>query len=111
MTHHMTLAADPFRAVQSGRKTVELRLYDEKRRQLKVGDEIVFTETGTAETVRVVVTALRRFPNFAALYACYDKAAMGYRGEETADPADMLSYYPKERVAEYGTLAIEIRRI
>lgn len=108
--HPMTLAAEPFAAVQSGRKIVELRLFDEKRRQLREGDGILFSEVGTGETVRVTVTALRRFPDFASLYACYDKAAMGYREDETADPADMLRYYSAEQIRACGVLAIEIRR-
>lgn len=30
-THHLQLAAEPFEAITNGRKTIESRLYDEKR--------------------------------------------------------------------------------
>ncbi len=33
--HKMKLYKEPFQQIQSGKKTVEVRLYDEKRRRLK----------------------------------------------------------------------------
>ena len=41
MTHKMNLHNDPFEKIACGIKNIELRLYDEKRRLIKVGDEIV----------------------------------------------------------------------
>ena len=41
----MNLAPSPFEMIKSGAKTIELRLYDEKRRAVKVGDTIEFTNT------------------------------------------------------------------
>ena len=35
MTHQMNLNLDPFNRIQMGTKTIELRLYDEKRKSLK----------------------------------------------------------------------------
>ena len=40
VVHHMKLHASPFEKIKSGEKTIELRLFDEKRRQIKVGDTI-----------------------------------------------------------------------
>ncbi len=42
MEHEMMLAPEPFKKIKSGQKTIELRLYDEKRRALTVGDQICF---------------------------------------------------------------------
>ncbi len=39
----MHLADLPFEQIRSGKKTVEVRLYDEKRRAIREGDVIVFT--------------------------------------------------------------------
>lgn len=44
----MGLAHDQFLLVKQGSKTIEIRLNDEKRQQLKVGDTIVFEDTTTA---------------------------------------------------------------
>ena len=42
MRHTMKLKEDPFERMKNGTKTIEFRLYDEKRRKIKVGDEIEF---------------------------------------------------------------------
>lgn len=111
MTHHMNLNPEPFSMIASGHKTYELRLYDEKRRLIQIGDEIVFTHTEDAnQTLRVRVVGLHRFADFAALYAALPLDRCGYRLEEvsTASPADMDMYYAPEKQREYGVLAIEI---
>ena len=40
--HQMKLNNKPFNMIKNGRKNIELRLYDEKRRKLNIGDEIIF---------------------------------------------------------------------
>lgn len=40
--HRMKLNNKPFTMIKNGRKNIELRLYDEKRRKLNIGDEIIF---------------------------------------------------------------------
>ena len=41
-THEMKLYPAPFDSIKSGRKTVEMRLNDEKRQLIKIGDRIRF---------------------------------------------------------------------
>lgn len=45
MQHIMRLNPLPFKMIASGEKTIELRLNDEKRRLINVGDEITFINT------------------------------------------------------------------
>lgn len=40
MIHKMKLNESPFDKIKNGTKTVEFRLYDDKRKQKKVGDNI-----------------------------------------------------------------------
>ena len=40
MLHKMKLNETPFEKMKSGTKTIEFRLYDEKRQKIKVGDQI-----------------------------------------------------------------------
>ena len=111
MTHTLNLSPQPFELIQSGRKTIELRLYDEKRSQIKVGDTLVFVHTEDDScTLTARVRALHRFPNFAALYAALPLEKCGYLPEEvaTASPADMNVYYSAEKQAAYGVVGIEI---
>ncbi|HHX58892.1 MAG TPA: RNA-binding protein, partial [Candidatus Moranbacteria bacterium] len=40
--HKMKLATTPFEKIASGNKVIESRLYDEKRQQINLGDQIEF---------------------------------------------------------------------
>ena len=111
MRHSMKLQTKPFAAIASGSKTIELRLYDEKRRQMKVGDEIEFTElTEGKRRVLTRVVALHRFPSFAELYNTLPLEKCGYSELEIANasPDDMNAYYPIEEQNQYGVIGIEI---
>ena len=44
MLHKMKLNESPFERIKNGTKTIEFRLYDEKRQQVKVGDQIEFSK-------------------------------------------------------------------
>ena len=48
MRHEMTLFPKPYASIASGQKTIELRLYDEKRQSIHIGDQIRFTNTEDA---------------------------------------------------------------
>ena len=102
--HSMKLQRRPFEAIRLEQKTIEMRLYDEKRRQIAVGDSITFRCDGEELTVRVI--ALHRFPDFAALYAALPHSKLG-----STDPKDMERYYSREEQREYGVLGIEIKRV
>lgn len=108
--HEMRLNHAPFRMIKSGEKSVELRLYDEKRRRIAVGDTITFTETDTGEQMTVSVKALHVFPSFAELYRALPLTACGYTEAEltSAGPDDMLAYYSAEQQQKYGVVGIEI---
>lgn len=108
--HRMKLQSSPFRKIQNGSKTIELRLNDEKRQQVQVGDFIEFTMLDdTAQKLTVRVTALHHFNSFAELYAALQKEMLGYAADETPDPNHMDAYYPCDNQEKYGVLGIEIR--
>ena len=111
--HHMKLNPLPFAMIASGQKTVELRLNDEKRKRISVGDEIQFSRTDGEATIRCRVVALHAYPSFRELYQALPLTSIGYT-EETAPaatPEDMDAYYTEEDQAKYGALGIEILRI
>lgn len=113
MQHEMSLRPGPFRKIAEGSKRYELRLYDEKRRMISVGDTITFTCTEDARTVEVRVTGLYLFASFEELYAALPLTECGYTeaSAKTASPRDMEAYYPPEKQAKYGVLAIGVERI
>ena len=54
--HVMNLTPAPMQEIRAGNKTIELRLNDEKRKQISVGDTIKFINTEDSnDTLRVKV--------------------------------------------------------
>lgn len=109
MKHKMRLNNDPFNSIKNGFKTIELRLYDEKRRLVKVGDIIEFTNITTNEKLNAKVVNIYKFNNFKELYENFDKVSLGYKIDEEASPSDMYKYYSKEEQDNYGVVGIEIK--
>ncbi len=114
MIHQMTLQPEPFELIASGNKTIELRLYDEKRRLIHTGDRIIFRCcTDRQKQLVVEVIALYPFGSFRELYEKLPLLQCGYTVDNvmSASPEDMLAYYPLERQKLYGVLGIEIRLV
>ena len=111
--HDMKLHPMPFAMIKSGKKTIELRLYDEKRQQLKAGDTIIFTNTETGETLTATIQKLHLFDSFAELYRTLPLLQCGYTPEDvdTAHPSDMEQYYSPEEQEKYGVVGIELFRV
>ena len=110
MTHSMQLQPSPFEMIRDGTKTIELRLFDEKRKIIRIGDTISFTNTVSKEILKVKVLGLSVFDSFETLYRRLPLLECGYTKEdvETASPADMNAYYPKEMQQKYGVVGIKI---
>lgn len=108
--HAMRLAPEPFGQIRSGGKTMELRLYDEKRQGIRPGDTVVFTNTATGETLSRTVRCLHRFASFEELYGALPLTQCGYTPEEvtSARPSDMERYYSPEQQKRYGVVALEL---
>lgn len=110
MLHYMKLKESPFMKIKNGSKTIELRLNDEKRQQVQVGDFIEFSLIGNPdEKIQTKVTALHRFDSFQELYSALPKEKIGYASSDTPDPNHMDEYYPREKQKQYGVLGIELR--
>ena len=113
MTHYMNLASEPFEQISSGAKTIELRLYDEKRQTVSAGDTIIFTNLADNRQVSAKVLKLHIFDSFKELYNNLPLLKCGYTEQEldTASPDDMLAYYPKEKQDRYKVVGIELELI
>lgn len=111
MKHYMKLKNDPFLKIKNKTKTIEMRLNDEKRKKINVGDIIEFTNVSTLEKICVKVLNLYHYKDFNTLYKNHDKISIGYSKNDDIDPSDMLMYYSKEEIKRYGTLAILIEVI
>ena len=111
MKYEMKLDNEPFKAIKNGTKTLELRLNDEKRKLLTVGEYIEFTNRVTNEKLLVEVIDLFKYNSFEELYKHLNKIEMGYSINEEANPKDMENYYSKEEQEKYGVLGIKIKKL
>ena len=109
--HVMNLTPAPMQEIRTGNKTIELRLNDEKRKQISVGDTIKFINTEDSnDTLRVKVVDLFLFSSFAELYDNLPLLNCGFNEDNinTASPEDMEMYYSREKQNKYGVVGIEI---
>lgn len=106
MLHKMKLNESPFERIKNGTKTIEFRLYDEKRQQIKIGDQIEFSKLpDLQEKLLVDVVELYREDTFEKLFRKL------YTDEEeiTRKTKAMYQYYSPEKEKEYGVLGIKIK--
>ena len=111
MIHEMKLNASPFQKVASGSKSVELRLFDEKRRRIDLGDIIIFSNCDDPmKKQAVTVKSLYRYSTFKDLFMDIPLEKCGYSGADTPEVAAkrMTQYYTDDQVQKYGILGIEI---
>ena len=114
MIHYLNLHEGPFSMIAKGIKTIELRLLDEKRKLISVGDILIFKNAKDANaTLSCTVKKLHIFANFEELYQALPLDKCGYLPEElsTASAKDMEVYYSAEKQANYGVVGIEIELI
>lgn len=105
----MTLATSPFEKIASGKKIIESRLYDEKRRQIHIGDQIEFVCTD--EPIRKISTrvlAVYRYKSFVELFSAFPSE---YFGGSSRDEliAEIRAFYSKEDEEKYGVVGIKIQ--
>ena len=105
----MRLVNFAFKAIKSGEKDIEIRLNDEKRQKIKIGDTIEFTNLDTLETIKVVVTNLYKYKTFDELFNNFSNKRLGLK--ETDTSLIMDDFYSKEEQNKYGVLGIEIKLI
>lgn len=108
MQHKMKLLEKPFNNIKDGSKKVEFRLYDDKRKEIKIGDIIEFSKLpDLTEKLNVEVVDLYQYKTFRELLIF-----LGYNGEELDRKIQGLySIYTKEQEEKYGVLGIRISRL
>lgn len=106
MLHKMKLNEDPFNRIKNGTKTIEFRLFDEKRQQIKIGDQIEFSKLpDLQEKLLVDVTELYKEDTFETLFG-----KLYTDEEEIARKTNaMYEIYSPEKEHQYGVLGIGIK--
>ncbi|SEK60694.1 ASCH domain-containing protein [Paenibacillus sp. OK003] len=111
MVHQMGLYQEYFNSIKNGKKKVEVRLNDEKRRKIKAGDTIEFVAVPeNTETLRVKVAELRIYSTFKEMY---EDIPFSEFDCESWTMEEMLKgtyeIYTPEQEKQWGTLAILMR--
>ncbi|WP_339261962.1 ASCH domain-containing protein [Lysinibacillus sp. FSL K6-3209] len=111
MLHHMGIYDEYFISIKEGKKTIEVRLNDDKRRKIKVGDTVEFIRIPEKnETFRVQVTKLRKYDTFEAMYNDIPFKEFDCEGWTMKEMLDSTyEIYTPEQEIKWGTIAITIR--
>ena len=105
MIHRMKLKESPFERIKNGTKTIEFRLYDEKRRKVKIGDKIEFSKLPDLhEKLLVEVLDIYKDESFENLF----KKIYNDKEEIERKTKSMYQFYSKEQEKEYGVVGIRI---
>lgn len=107
--HDMKLNNTAWKSIKKNKKSIELRLNDEKRQKIKVGDIVIFTNQETGKQIKRKVKKLHPYPNFEELYAHFPKKKLGYAKKKEASFKDMEKYYSKKDIEKNGVLGIELK--
>ena len=113
MIHEMKLQPKYFNFILNGTKRIELRLNDEKRQTIKVGDTIKFLkEPNLDESFLVKVIELIKYNSFLEMFNDYDISILSDNSmskEELLN--DLEKFYTKEMQQTYGVLGIRFELI
>ena len=78
----MHLNNEPFQLMKNEVKTIEIRLNDEKRQEIKSGDYIVFQNLMNEETLTVQVKEIVVFSSFQSLLNQYTNEEVGAKADD-----------------------------
>lgn len=104
----MNLQPKYFDFIKNGIKCIELRLYDEKRQQIKLGDSIEFLKSEN-EKFKAKVIGLLRYETFSDLFNDFDISVLADQSMTKQELLNVLQeFYTPEKQAQYGVLGIRL---
>ena len=112
MEHELKLQPRYYEYILGGTKDIEIRLYDEKRQKINIGDIIIFKkEPELNESFKVRVVGLLRYENFEGLFEDFGVDRLADKSMEKSELLEELEkFYTKEKQKEYGVLGIRIEK-
>lgn len=113
MEHILKLQPKYFDYINNGTKRIELRLYDEKRQKINIGDTIIFQKEPELETtMQVKVIGLLRYNTFEELFDDFNIEIMADKEMTKQELLSVLEeFYTPEKQSQYGVLGIRIEKI
>ena len=113
MKHEMKLQPEYFDFILNGTKRIEIRLNDEKRQQIKIGDTIKFLkEPELNESFNAKVTGLLKYNSFDDMFKDFEIDILSDKSMTKEQLKKVLEqFYTKEKQEQYGVLGIIIELI
>lgn len=113
MEHILKLQPEYFEYINKGTKRIELRLFDEKRQKINIGDTIIFKKEPDLKTeIKVKVVGLLRYSTFEELFNDFDISILADKSMTKKELIDILEkFFTPEKQAKYGVVGIRIEKI
>lgn len=110
MEHKMKLQSKYYDFILNGTKRIEIRLFDEKRKQINIGDTIKFLkEPNLTENFSAEVIGLLRYSTFSDMFKDFDISILADKSMTKIELMNTLEqFYTKEEQTKYGVLGIRI---
>lgn len=107
------LHPEVFDIVCNGLKDVEVRLNDEKRKKLKVGDTLVFLKRpDEVEKITAIVKNLVYFKKFSEVVDYYSMERLYLSSTTNVEYIELMKkFYSDEEVSKWGIVAIEFELV
>ena len=110
MEHNIKLQPKYYNFMLKGTKRIELRLFDEKRKLINLGDTLkILKEPDLKESFDTKVVGLLRYNSFEEMFKDFDISILADSSitkEELLE--DLEQFYTKEKQQQYGVLGIRI---
>ena len=107
-THEMNLQPKYYDYIKNGTKRIELRLFDEKRKKIQLGDEVEFSKS-ESEKFTAKVVGLLRYESFERLFEDFDINILADASMTKAELLEALNtFYAPEKQKELGVIGIRL---
>lgn len=104
----MSLQPKYYDFIKCGTKRIELRLYDEKRQKIQLGDQIEFSKSET-ERFNAKVTGLLRYKSFEKLFQDFSIDILADKTMTKDELLDVLhEFYTEDQQQKFGVVGIRI---
>lgn len=109
----MKLQSKYYDFILKGTKRIEIRLFDEKRQKIKLGDTIKFLKKPLLnESFKVKVVELLRYDSFEDMINDFDISTLANKSMTKEELISTLeSFYSREKQKQYGVLGIRFELI
>lgn len=107
----MNLQPKYFDFIKGGTKRIELRLYDEKRSQIELGDIIEFSKS-EEDKLKAEVIGLLRYNSFKDLFEDFDISILADASMTKNELLTALGeFYTPEKQTQYGVVGIRLKML